>query len=514
MGSKVQLLKDAIDVHSTLRYLQRKLNLEGFRYRRMCTEGDDSNPLLEAKTAGKERLEVNNEIFHLSKMDPLLKDEIPQQENAIQKNNSEFKVKGFRHDEPQDQASGGEPTQTKTVQMLQLESKPKDFLDSKSYCHEHLNSSLEIRELATRGTVRKGPLESKPRGLLDSSLSCHEYSNSVSELEIPGTSITAQQKVSKLKNEGFFEIKISRTENLELSPEFRKSISGAQLESNKSCEDRDPLSQFRTEPGDTKTLRKERFETKVAGFLDRKSSCDENSEFSSEVRTLQLTKTKPVQPKDLQLKPESIHCIKDPSNVQKDSFSDVPKLQHLKTIRSKDLEFKPKSFQDSKKSCHESQDPFMPLGKSPLSETVQPNILEFKADGVHCSNSSSHEDSKYSSGGKVSRNLRKARKKKKMDFKSQGFHYSELPCNEAMEVKKKPEMKKPVQTKKSTPVHAPVCKVPSWQDDEIVRAKLAQRRSAVCDKIEKELLNQYGISLRNLRKYMVIDEILKEVNLL
>ena len=511
MSSKVQVVKDAIAVHSTLRYLQRKFNLDGSRYRRMCTEDDDFNPLLEAKTAEEEKLEVNNETFHLYKIDPLLKDEIPQQGNVIQHNNLEFKVKGFRQDETQDQASGGEQTKTKTVQMLHLESKPKGFLDGKSSCHEHVNSSKEIREIATKETVRKGQLESEPRGFLDSNPSCHEYSNSVSELEHPGTSITTQQRVSQLKNEGFFEIKISRTENQELSPEFRKS--SAELESvKKSCEDQNPFSQFRTETVDTKTLQNERLETKVVGLLDNKGSCDKNSAFSSEVRRPRLTKTKAVQPKHLQFKPENIPRIKDPSSRKQDSFSDIPKLHDLKTIQSKDLELKPKRLQDSKKSYHENQDPLLPLGESPLAEKVQTNILEFKADCVHCSDSSSHEDSKYSSGRNVPRNARKARKKKTMEFKSRGFHYSELPCNEGMEVKKKPEMKKVEQTKQS--VHLQVCKVPSWQDDETVRAKLAQRRSAVCDKIEKEVLNQYGISLRNMRKYLVIDEILKEANLL
>lgn len=440
MSSKVQLLKDAIDVHSTLRYFQRKLNLEGFRYRRMCTKGDEFDALLEAKTARKEKVEVNNELF---------------------------------------QDFGGEPDHTKTVQMLQLESNPEGFLDSRSSCLENLNSSLEVRELSNREAVRKGPLESKPRGFLDSNLSCHEYSNSVSGLENPGITIKAQQKV-----------KISRicTENLELSSEFRKSKSDAQLESNKSCEDRDPFSQFRTEPGDTKTLRKERLETNVAGFLDSKSSCDENSEFSSAVRRPQLTKSKPVQRKDLQIKPESIYCIKDSSLGNQDSFSDVPKPEDLKTNQPKALEFKSKTFQDSKNASHENQ-----------------NL---------CNNCSSHEDSRYFPKGRMPQNARKALKKKKMEFKSQGFHYSELPCNGDMEVKTEPRIKKPVQEKKSTPVHREICKVPSWRGDEIVIAKLSQRRFAVCDKIEKELLNQYGISLRNLRKYMVIDEILKEVNLL
>ena len=468
MSSKVQLLKDAVDVHSTLRYFQRKLNLTGFRYRRMCTKGDEFDALLEAKTAGKEKLEVNNEIFY---------------------------------------AFVGEPDHTKTVEMLQFESKPEGFLDSRSSCLENLNSSLEVRELSTRETVWKGPLETKPRGLLDSKLSCQEFSNSVSGLENPGISITAQQKVSELEKEGFFEIKNSCicSENLELSPECRKPKSDAQLESNcKSCEDR----------GDTKTLRKKRLETEVAGFLDRKSSCDENSEFSSEVRRPQLTKAKPVQRKDLQIKPESSYCIKYPSLGNQDSFSHVPKREELKTIQPKDLGFKSKSFKDSKNACHENQDPSMPLVKSPLAETVQPNTVQFKADGVHCNNCSSHEDSKHSSEGRVPRNARKARKKKNLEFKSQGFHYRELPCNGGIEAKNEPEKKKPVQTKKSTPVHREICKVPSWRDDEVVRAKLSQRRFAVCDKIEKELLNQYGKSLRNLRRYMVIDELLKEVNLL
>ena len=518
MSSKVQLLKDAIDGHSTLRYLQRKLNLEGFRYRRMCSKGDEFDALLEAETARKEKLEVNNEIsFHLSKMDPFLEEEIPQQENAIQQNNLEFKVKGFRHNETQDQASGGKPNRRKTIQMLPLESKPKGLLDSRSSCLENLNSPLEIRELSNRETVRRGPFESKLRGFLDSNVTCHEYSNSVSELENPGISMTAKQKNSELKKEGFSEIKISRTctENLELSPEFRKSKSGAQLESNRSCEGHDPFSQFRTEPGDTKTLRKERLGTKVAAFLDSKSSCDENLKFSSEVRRPQLTKTKPVQRKYLQIKPESSYCIKDPPLGNQDSSSEVPKPQHLKTTQPKGLEFKSKSLQDSKNACQGNQGPIMPLVKTPLAEIVQPNVLEFKADGVNCGNCSSHEDSKYFSEGRLQRNARKARKKKKMEFKSQGFHYSKLSCNRDMKVKKEPEIKKPVQTKKSTPVHvSEICKVPSWRDDEIVRAKLSQRRFAVCDQIEKELLNQYGISLRNLRKYMVIDEILKEVNLL
>ena len=500
MSSKMQLLKDAIDVHSTFRYLQRKFHLQSFHYRRMCTDGEDFDTLLEAKTAGKERLEANNEVFHLGEMEP-------QQENIIQQNNLELKVKGFRNNETQDQASGREPAYTKTVEMLQLESKSRGFLASNSSCHEHSNSSLEIRELANTETVQKGTLEFKSKGFL----SCQEYSNSVSELTIP-----AKQQVSELRNEGFFEIKLSRTEHPELSPEFRKSKSSAQLQSKNSCEDRDPLAQVRSESGKTQILQKKRSESKLEDFLHSKSSCDENSNFSSEFRRRQLGETKPVQPKDLmEFKTKSIHIHRtnDSSSGNQDSISDVLQPRHLKTIQQKGLEFNLKSFHSSKTSCHENKDSSLALGKSPHAETVQPKNLQSKANDVHCSKTSSNEHSKLNSERKTPKNV-KARKKQKMESKSQGFHYSKISCHGEKEVKKESQMKKPVQQKKSIPVHQVVCKVPSWQDDEKVRAKLTQRRTAVCDKIEKELLNQYGMSLRKLRKCIVVEEILKEVNLL
>jgi len=482
MSSKVQLLKDAIE---------RKFHLQGFHYRRMCTDGEDFDTLLEAKTAGKERLEANNEVFHLGEMEP-------QQENIIQQNNLELKVKGFRNDETQDQASGREPTYTKTMQVLQLESKPRGFLDSNSSCHEHSNSSLEIRELANTETVQKGTLEFRPKGFLYSNLSCHEYSNSVSELRIP-----AQQQVSELRNKGSFKIKLSHTEHSTLSPEFRS-------------EGRDPFAQFRSESDKTQILQKERSESKLEDFLHSKSSCDDNSDFSSEFRRRQPGEAKPVQPKDLmEFKTKSIHIHRtnDSSSGNQDSISDVLQPRHLKTIQQKGLEFNLKSFHSNQTSCHENKDPALAVGKSPHAETVQPKNVQSKADVVHCSNISSNEHSKLNSGRKTPQNV-KARKKKKMESKSQGFHYSKLSCHGDNEVKKESQIKKPVQQKKSIPVHQVVCKVPSWQDDEKVRAKLTQRRTAVCDKIEKELLNQYGMSLRKLRKCIVVEEILKEVNLL
>lgn len=40
------------------------------------------------------------------------------------------------------------------------------------------------------------------------------------------------------------------------------------------------------------------------------------------------------------------------------------------------------------------------------------------------------------------------------------------------------------------------------------------RRQAVCEKIEREMFDERGISLRKLRKYMILELILREVNLL
>lgn len=40
------------------------------------------------------------------------------------------------------------------------------------------------------------------------------------------------------------------------------------------------------------------------------------------------------------------------------------------------------------------------------------------------------------------------------------------------------------------------------------------RRQAVCENIEREIVDERGISLRKLRKYMILELILREVNLL
>lgn len=62
--------------------------------------------------------------------------------------------------------------------------------------------------------------------------------------------------------------------------------------------------------------------------------------------------------------------------------------------------------------------------------------------------------------------------------------------------------------------HRPLCQMPSWNDNREAKEKLGVRRSAVCDNIERQLLNSKGISLRKLRKFLVVDNILHEVNLL
>ena len=66
----------------------------------------------------------------------------------------------------------------------------------------------------------------------------------------------------------------------------------------------------------------------------------------------------------------------------------------------------------------------------------------------------------------------------------------------------------------SAPVHRPLCNMPSWQGNQRAREKFVQRRTAVCDNIERQLTNENGTSLRKLRKYMVVENVLQEVNLL
>lgn len=63
-------------------------------------------------------------------------------------------------------------------------------------------------------------------------------------------------------------------------------------------------------------------------------------------------------------------------------------------------------------------------------------------------------------------------------------------------------------------VHRSLCYTPSWQEDQKARDKFVQRRTAVCDNIERQLMNDHGISLRKLRKCMVVENVLKEVSLL
>ena len=79
------------------------------------------------------------------------------------------------------------------------------------------------------------------------------------------------------------------------------------------------------------------------------------------------------------------------------------------------------------------------------------------------------------------------------------------------------EIQKPVRRGKTSVgnnVHRPVCYVPSWKDDQKAMDKFVQRRTAVCDNIERQLMNDHGISLRKLRKCIVVENVLKEVSLL
>lgn len=604
MISKVQLLKSAIDCHSAVRYLQRKFNLDGFRYRQICGDDNEFDPLLETKTPEKEKLDVNNEFFHFSdisgdqKVDSRVKVKIPRQGSTVQQNTlEEFHHRKRPCKENQNYTSEVlNPTHTKTVQKVQLEAKPKGFHESKSPCHENSNASLEERQLANTKAAQKEQLEPKPADCLDSKSSCHENSNSsledrqlantepihkeqlpskskgfldgngtchatnsVSEVGKSAHSMTAQQKILELKSEGFLEIKISRAEKLDPTSEVSKtrhskSVQQENLElkpegflrGKSPSENHISFLEVR-KPADTKTFPKKQLESKLEGVdFDSKSCRDENSDSSLEVRKPRHTKK--FHREDVELKPESFHCTKGPCQGSQDPFSEVRKPEDIKTVQSKDLDFKPKScfhyvkspshgtpepssevrkpqpmktvqpndlkfssksIQSNKRHYgHESKNPSLAVSKPLRAETVQQESLELKTEGVQCSNSSIQKHLNHSSGGKRPRYANAVYKKK------QGFRYRQLPCDVDMEVKKDPQQKKPVQNKNLTPVHQEVCRVPSWKGNEMAIAKLSQRRTAVCDNIERELTNQSGISLRKMRKYLVVTEILKEVNLL
>lgn len=592
MISKVQLLKGAFDCHSAVRYLQRKFNLDGFRYRQICGDDNEFDPLVETKTPEKDKLEVNNEFFQFSnisgdqKVDSRMKVKIPQQGSRVQQNTLEE----FHHRKrpcKENQNSTSEvlnPIDTKTVKKVQLEAKPKGILEGNGPCHENSNSSFEDRKLANKKPTHKEQLPSKPKGLLDSKSSCHETSyssledrqlantkpihkeklpskpkgfldnnspchekmNSSSEVRKSSHSMTAQQKVLELKSEGFLEIEVSRVENQDVSSEVRttrhsKTVQQENLEfrpegflhSKSSFADHNPSSEVR-KPADTETLPKEQLESKLEGInFDSKSCRDENSNCSFEVRKPRHTRN--FQPKNLELKPESFHCTKGSYQGAQDPSSEVRKPEDIEIVQSKDLDFNPnscfhfvtdpshgtqepssevqkfrsKSVQSNKRHYgHEKQNPSSAVSKPLRAETVQQESLELKTEGVHCSNSSSQKHLNHSSGGKRPRYTNAVYKKK------QGFRYCQLPCDGDMEVKKDPQQIKTVQNKNLTSVHSEVCRVPSWKNNEMAIAKLSQRRTAVCDNIERELTNQSGVSLRKMRKYLVVSEILKEVNLL
>ena len=112
-------------------------------------------------------------------------------------------------------------------------------------------------------------------------------------------------------------------------------------------------------------------------------------------------------------------------------------------------------------------------------------------------------------------------------LKSVCFNYSKLSCDEnsdpvleakkpAQQVKKvrKPAQQATAVQQPAQQVHPPLYRTPSWEDNQRAIAKFVQRRTAVCDNIERQLTNDNGVSLRKLRKYMVVESVLHDVNLL
>ena len=396
MISKVQMLKSAIDSHPTVRFLQRKLNLEGCAYRRLRCDEDEFEPLLDITTLQQETLK-SNEAFHYSKI---------------------------------------------------------------QYCEENVDSFNEVKLSRQENTVRvkQNNFELNIKGPDSSKVSLGENQDPNSE-----DRQTAHAKVEPLK---ILEVK---TEGFQYSERF--------------CHEKPDTSSEIAKPQSSKTVQQENLRVKAGGFIYSKSSCRESSDFSH---------TKTIQAKKLVFKSEILHSSKSSCEENEHSSSGpVKKPTDTNTAQRRDVEFK---LDDGK--------------------PIQEKIARQKDVGdIHSSKSSSRDSSNNSPREKKARNTKRVQERQ---FKPQGFRYSKLSedNNDDHGVKKQPRKKKTAQKESSTLASPAVNRDPGWQDNNFARERLSQRRTAVCDNIEKQLRDQYGTSLRNMRKYLVMEEALRETNLI
>ncbi|KAJ7392918.1 hypothetical protein OS493_008158 [Desmophyllum pertusum] len=202
----MQLLKSTIDNHPTVRFIQRKLNLEGFRrYKRICGGDDDFDPLLEDKSPQQEKLESNNEGFYDYRKISCDENSYPLGVGAKQQR------------------------QEKVVQQTKLGLKLAK--DSRRSSDENLNPSPEVIKPAHAKTARPKHLEFNTKVFHSSTRSWDENSDSSSEVAVKNLAHgkTVQKKQIECKPEGFLQLKCSsRTfelkENQDLSSEIRKPV--------------------------------------------------------------------------------------------------------------------------------------------------------------------------------------------------------------------------------------------------------------------------------------------------
>lgn len=326
-----------------------------------------------------------------------------------------------------------------------------------------------------------------------SKLHCDENDDSFERVKIPRQGKKAQESNKELHLGGSASGRCSREEDQVCVPhENQKAhvITGLQNNSN--------------------------FKTRQ--FQRSKSFCHKMLDTTPEVRKQQTSKMV-----EEERTPVDFDGFKSFSRGSSDPSLRVEKAKHTKTSQNKQLEFESEFFNDTQRLCEkEKHSSAGPVGKLLGAGDANKKEVEriFDESKLRQNKSVRKVDARNNCSGIRSRfgsskTFKRGAKSQKLPFKSPGFRYRKLNenDNDNHEVKKKPRSMKSAQ-KEGQSAKPPLERVPSWRGSKVAKERLSQRRSAVCDNIEKQLRDQYGISLRNLRKCLVIDEVLRDYDLI
>lgn len=239
---------------------------------------------------------------------------------------------------------------------------------------------------------------------------------------------------------------------------------------------------------------------------------------SPEVRKQQTSKTV-----DEELTPADSDAFESFWRETADPSPRVEKNRHAKKFQSKKLQLESEIVNDTQCLCDQKKNyssgvvdklsDASEAGKKELG-VISDEKKSYQEKSVRKMDARNNNYGRRSCFGSSNNCLGRAKSLNSL-FKPPGFCYSKLGGKE----KDNPKVKKRPQTVKSAKkegqlAKSPLERVPSWWGDKLAKERLSQRRSAVCDNIEKQLRDQYGISLRNLRKNLVMEEVLRECELI